>query len=491
MTWSRRLLKTNAKKTVRQNYWRSIAVCFLVALIGGTSLTTTQLLGQNQMEEVQRLSHVVYSYISTQGLLRGCFMMMLRALGSARIMASIGLLFITAVLWVLYKIFVSNMIRVGADRFFMETRVYPKTNISKIGYLYKGRDIKGPAWIMLCMYVHRFLWWFTIVGGIIKTFEYAMIPFIVAENPDISKNDAFELSKEMMRGNKWRLFVLHLSFLPWNLLGIVTMGLVNIFYLDAYRAAADAEFYMLLRRGFVNQRNKYSKFFVDNYLENKPSEDEILINMFVTEKDYTPSLESEEFSQKIYPMFLRDKESKWYEPPFKREMDRHYHLTTYIMVFFLTSVVGWIMELTMGVVEQGIVLNGSLMFGPWLPIVGAASIIILLIGRKIEKHPLVNVLFITVFASVVQYFYVWFLETVRGVRYWDFTNYLLNINGRICLASAVVLGAFGSFLFYLVGPALDDFLKEFPARKKWKWCLVLSALFLIDVAASIYFLFFQ
>ena len=59
-----------------------------------------------------------------------------------------------------------------------------------------------------------------------------MIPYILAENPKIQRKKAFKLSKEMMKGNKWKTFILDLSFLGWELLSIFTFGLLNIFYIN-------------------------------------------------------------------------------------------------------------------------------------------------------------------------------------------------------------------------------------------------------------------
>ena len=65
--------------------------------------------------------------------------------------------------------------------------------------------------------------------GIIKSYEYRMIPYILAENPSINWREAFRLSKAMMDGQKWNTFVLDLSFIGWDLLSAVTGGLLGLF----------------------------------------------------------------------------------------------------------------------------------------------------------------------------------------------------------------------------------------------------------------------
>ena len=57
-----------------------------------------------------------------------------------------------------------------------------------------------------------------VIPGIIKSYEYRMIPYILSENPNISRKRAFEISKQMMKGNKWDTFVLDLSFIGWQIL---------------------------------------------------------------------------------------------------------------------------------------------------------------------------------------------------------------------------------------------------------------------------------
>ena len=74
-----------------------------------------------------------------------------------------------------------------------------------------------------------------------------MIPYILADNPEMSKDEAFALSKKMMDGQKWNAFVLDLSFIGWELLSVLTCGLLSIFYVDPYRAATNAALYEALK----------------------------------------------------------------------------------------------------------------------------------------------------------------------------------------------------------------------------------------------------
>lgn len=88
-----------------------------------------------------------------------------------------------------------------------------------------------------------FLWaLLLIIPGIVKSYAYAMAPFIMAENPDIRPRDALRASEELMYGHKTELFFLELSFIGWGLLSALTLGIGSL-WLNPYIQAAHAAFY--------------------------------------------------------------------------------------------------------------------------------------------------------------------------------------------------------------------------------------------------------
>ena len=101
---------------------------------------------------------------------------------------------------------------------------------------------------MFLRQLFTFLWSLLfVIPGIIKSYEYRMIPFILAENPDTPYKDAFEMSKKMMMGNKWDAFVLDLSFIGWFILTAITCGILGVFYVNPYKYMTDAELYVALK----------------------------------------------------------------------------------------------------------------------------------------------------------------------------------------------------------------------------------------------------
>ena len=86
-----------------------------------------------------------------------------------------------------------------------------------------------------------------IVPGIMAAYSYSMTPFIMAETPYLSAKEAIKISKEIMRGNRWRLFCLEFSFIGWALLSIVTLGIASLWVLP-YQEATRAAFYRDITR---------------------------------------------------------------------------------------------------------------------------------------------------------------------------------------------------------------------------------------------------
>lgn len=108
--------------------------------------------------------------------------------------------------------------------------------------------------LMFVISVKTFLWTLLfIVPGIIAAYRYRMAPYIWLENRSLSATQAIDMSSQMMRGHKWRLFVFDLSFIGWGFFSIVTLG-IGLLYVIPYNMIAEAVFYRELAAasGMVN-----------------------------------------------------------------------------------------------------------------------------------------------------------------------------------------------------------------------------------------------
>ena len=97
--------------------------------------------------------------------------------------------------------------------------------------------------VELLMNIYIFLWaLLLIVPGIVKSYSYAMAPYLMHDHPEMTASQAIDESMRLMEGNKMRLFMLDLSFIGWWLLCLITFGLL-LFIVCPYQMTARAEFY--------------------------------------------------------------------------------------------------------------------------------------------------------------------------------------------------------------------------------------------------------
>lgn len=278
--WTRKLLKKNAKVAFKRNYWRCVVVSWIAVILGvtigsGVSLNSSSNLGgsSNNNDYYEEWYDDDYDddddyyYNEDENLLHELF----KNDVFKSVVLPITLIFVAvvAILIIAFGILVTNVASVGHKRYYLENREH-KTNIGTLFYGFRGGRYGSNVWIMFWKELVIFGWTLLLViPGIIKAYAYMMIPYILAENPEISKERAFEISREMMKGHKWEAFVLSLSFLGWEILGMFTVGLLGIFYVNPYVDATFAEFYTALKaeafsKGITNEIElpgvKYPKF---------------------------------------------------------------------------------------------------------------------------------------------------------------------------------------------------------------------------------------
>ena len=98
------------------------------------------------------------------------------------------------------------------------------------------------------MQVYTALWMLLfIIPGLVKSYSYAMVPFLIIDEPELSANEIITRSREMMNGHKWRTFLLDLSFIGWILLTVITCGIVGVFWTNPYMYSTRAALYHELR----------------------------------------------------------------------------------------------------------------------------------------------------------------------------------------------------------------------------------------------------
>lgn len=230
--WTRGQLKANAKNKLRLFYWNAFVVSMIHALIGGGSSIGTSFTSSMNLSSLESLEDPVFEYTYD----------MSGTLVAVMIMAAI----IAIILSLAFAYFVANPMLVGVKRYYLLSGVQ-KTPISEIMFAFKKEHYLNVVKTMFLVNLYTGLWTLLfIIPGIIKSYEYSMIPYLLAEDPTLNSKEAFRLSWEMTNGDKAAIFVLELSFLGWSLLAILACG-AGVFFLNPYIEATFAELFLALK----------------------------------------------------------------------------------------------------------------------------------------------------------------------------------------------------------------------------------------------------
>ena len=220
-------LRAKAWESLKGKYWMAFIVVLVLGILSsiGTSMVTfsqnltevLNLVDPSEMDSTMEVGAIVVICIALVSCLIGF----------------------------LISLFVGNAATVGLCNYFIKN-TYSKPSFADAFYGFKVKYGRNVGTLLLSG-IKLVLWTFLfIIPGIIKSYEYAIIPYILADDAQISSKDAFKKAKQMMNGNKWRLFKLNFSFIGWFVLCVLTFGL-GTFFLIPYVNAANAEFYAELK----------------------------------------------------------------------------------------------------------------------------------------------------------------------------------------------------------------------------------------------------
>ncbi|MCR4673199.1 MAG: putative ABC transporter permease [Lachnospiraceae bacterium] len=160
---------------------------------------------------------------------------------------------------------------------------------------------------------------------------------------------------------------------------------------------------------------------------------------------------------------------------------RTYAFWSLVLAFFAFSVVGWLWEVSLHLYGDGVFVNRGVMHGPWLPIYGGGVVLILVLLARWRSKPWLEVVLIVLLCGAVEYTTSAVLESTAGLRWWDYTGYFMNLNGKICGEGLTVFAIAGMISVYLLVPVLDSMW----LRAKPKVLAVISIVLLICFSADI------
>ena len=231
--WTNSELKQRAKSVLNNfGYWTPFLATILTGLLSTSASSITSVITDNpEYESV--LQNEEYAPI---------------------LISAVLLVMAFSFIW---NTFIGYPVTVGMNRFFMENRL-SGSKIDRLFYVFKSGNYLNVVKTMFLLNLKVFLWsLLLLIPGIIKSYEYYMVPYILAENPGISSKRAFEISKEMTNGEKFDIVWLGLSFFGWILLGTLACG-IGVLFVEPYIQTTFAELYQVMREKAHN--NGFSDF---------------------------------------------------------------------------------------------------------------------------------------------------------------------------------------------------------------------------------------
>ena len=138
----------------------------------------------------------------------------------------------------------------------------------------------------------------------------------------------------------------------------------------------------------------------------------------------------------------------------------------YIAYFFIYSFLGWIIETIYAFMIHGGFVKRGFLFGPICPIYGFGAVILLLATKKMYGKPFQKFLIATVLFTVFEYLVSLIFEEIFGLRWWDYSNDFLNIQGRVSLMYTIFWGLIGLILLEKLHPLIEDFIQKVEVKIK-------------------------
>ena len=121
------------------------------------------------------------------------------------------------------------------------------------------------------------------------------------------------------------------------------------------------------------------------------------------------------------------------------------------ILFWLYSFLGWLMETTLVSLQSKKFINRGFFMGPYCPIYGTGGVLLLVLSPYKDSPFLVFILSIVI-CSIIEYLTSYILEMIYKVRWWDYSNRMFNLNGRVCLFNSICFGLLGMLMVSYLNP---------------------------------------
>lgn len=168
-----------------------------------------------------------------------------------------------------------------------------------------------------------------------------------------------------------------------------------------------------------------------------------------------------------------------------REKTRQEYLFLMTFYFFAASLSGFLWEILIFYVKEGHFRNRGFLYGPWLPVYGTGAVLMYLLLSKQKRCPIKVFLYSVLLGTSLEWIIGWILDFFWDFRYWDYTGYLLNFRGYICLASALGIGIAGVLWICLFSGLLENLWFRIPQKTGQVILTTVFLLFILDCIAAL------
>ena len=251
--WTCSELKSRGKIAFKSNYWKCVLAALILMLLTASAANNDS----SPSAEVPLDNGVTLNFSG----LAAPFGLIAEQLGLGTMMFAgifTGFLFLIALaITIGLKFFIFNPLIVGCQGYFVDNAYVANgqysedyRNLRSLARVFQSPYYLNVVKVMFLRDLYIALWTLLLViPGIVKSYEYRMIPYLLAEDPSLSSDEAFAMTKQMMTGEKLNAFILDLSFIGWTLLSGFTLGISGIFYSNPYQSATNSELYLQLKGG--------------------------------------------------------------------------------------------------------------------------------------------------------------------------------------------------------------------------------------------------
>ena len=231
-------LRLKARESLKGNYWYAVLVALIAAIFGALMVNG----GSYSLDIEERATEL---FGTLPRMIRIYLVISASAAGAVNLVAFI----------------LGGVVQIGYAQYLLKQQ---DREVNSVKDLFSQFDRFGQGFLQAFLRgLYTFLWSLLfVIPGIVKSFGYAMTPFLMAEDPNLTAKEAIKLSQEKMMGHKGELFCLGLSFIGWDPLAVLTGGIGHIF-LNPYVNAAYAAFY----RDKISPKTAVTYTYTEQYIE--------------------------------------------------------------------------------------------------------------------------------------------------------------------------------------------------------------------------------